>query len=291
MKNSHFNLHNVYEGISISFTDNAGCCKSHSGHSHPRNESILEICYCSLGKIERKLKNGTTIYLGPGDFTIYTSDACVHTDTVAGDTSSVGLSIFVDTDYFNGNTIDILSGTGVNGLALKEKFCPGNSLSFFAGNEKTECIFKDFFNQPQELAHAYYKIKVTELLLYLFRLDNSGIHISEYMAAQIETIRMVHDYLAAHMSERITIEDLSKKYLMNQTTLKSLFKSVYGESIAAHMKEHRMKQAAVYLTQNQKSINEIARSVGYDSQSKFTNAFKEYYHVLPTEYRRSNHIT
>ncbi|MCQ2529184.1 MAG: AraC family transcriptional regulator [Saccharofermentans sp.] len=65
-----------------------------------------------------------------------------------------------------------------------------------------------------------------------------------------------------------------------------VFKSVYGNSIAAHIKEHRMEQAARLLNDTDYNIAEIASSVGYSSQSKFTAAFKEYYGVLPTDYRK-----
>lgn len=144
-----------------------------------------------------------------------------------------------------------------------------------------EVFYKASENEESHLLHA--------MIEEVMKVTCPGIREhDEYMASQIEIIHNVHDYLAEHISERITIEDLSKRFLMNQTTLKNLFKSVYGESIAAHMKEHRMKQAAIYLTQTQKSVCEIAHSVGYDSQSRFTNAFKEYYHILPKEYRRSN---
>ena len=64
------------------------------------------------------------------------------------------------------------------------------------------------------------------------------------------------------------------------------FKSIYGTSIAAHIKEHRMEQAAKTLKETDKSIAEIARAVGYDSQSRFTAAFKTYFKVLPKEYRK-----
>ncbi len=74
---------------------------------------------------------------------------------------------------------------------------------------------------------------------------------------------------------------------MNPTTLKTIFKSVYGTSIAAHMKEHRMEQAAKLLRETGLSIAEIAGCVGYDSQSKFTAAFKEYSGKLPKDYRRN----
>ena len=88
------------------------------------------------------------------------------------------------------------------------------------------------------------------------------------------------------MEQRITIEELSRQYLINPTTLKNAFKSVYGTSLAAHIKEHRMEQAAKMLKETNKSIADIARTVGYDSQSKFTVAFKTYFKVLPKEYRK-----
>ena len=66
-------------------------------------------------------------------------------------------------------------------------------------------------------------------------------------ASQEEIIRNVHDYMVEHLSERLTIEELSREFLMNTTTLKAVFKRVYGTSLAAHMKAHRMEQAAALL--------------------------------------------
>ncbi len=52
-------------------------------------------------------------------------------------------------------------------------------------------------------------------------------------ASQEEIIRNVHDYMVEHLSERLTIEALSREFLMNTTTLKAVFKKVYGTSLAA----------------------------------------------------------
>ncbi|MCI5621371.1 MAG: helix-turn-helix transcriptional regulator [Lachnospiraceae bacterium] len=76
---------------------------------------------------------------------------------------------------------------------------------------------------------------------------------------------------------------------MNTTTLKKEFKEVYGVSIAAHVKEHRMELAARLLQESSDSIAQIAQAVGYTSQSRFATAFKEKYGVLPTEYRTCRH--
>ena len=61
---------------------------------------------------------------------------------------------------------------------------------------------------------------------------------------------------------------------------------MYGTSIAAHLKEHRLEKAAQLLRETDLTMAEIARQVGYESQSKFTAAFKEQYGLLPTAYRR-----
>ena len=113
----------------------------------------------------------------------------------------------------------------------------------------------------------------------------NGAH-TGYTAEQAETVRRMHDELLQHPEQRPTIEELARRCLMNPTTLKAVFKAVYGDSLASHMKEHRMEKAAELLRRGEQSISEIAAAVGYDSPSRFSAAFRERYHMLPTEYRK-----
>ena len=73
---------------------------------------------------------------------------------------------------------------------------------------------------------------------------------------------------------------------MNPSTMKELFKEVYGSSIAAHIRRHRMERASALLLESDDSVAQVARTVGYESQSKFTSEFKKAFSMLPTEYRR-----
>ena len=50
----------------------------------------------------------------------------------------------------------------------------------------------------------------------------------------------------------------------------------------------RMERAASLLLKTQDDIGAIARAVGYESQSRFTSAFRECYGVSPGEYRRAH---
>ena len=47
-----------------------------------------------------------------------------------------------------------------------------------------------------------------------------------------------------------------------------------------------MEKAAELLRRGEQSVSEIASAVGYDSPSRFSAAFRERYHMLPTEYRK-----
>ena len=145
----------------------------------------------------------------------------------------------------------------------------------------------------REGKEVYYSAADTEQIRMLHEIVERVMEIAcpeaavDFEAAQAEIIRNVHNYMVEHLSERITIEELAKVFLMNTTTLKNEFKKVYGMSIAAHMKQHRMEAAAAMLLNTNDDISAIANAVGYESQSRFTAAFKETYGKLPTEYRKA----
>ena len=255
---------------------------------HKAISHIIQINYCKSGQLMWEMKNGNRIYLNPGDFSLHTMKACTDSVLTFPNNMYQGLSIYIDLPKASGNPPDLLENINIFETVLPKKFCPNDSPAFLAGNEQTESIFSAFYDQPETLMLPFQKIKILELLLYLAKMKFTPQNkLAEYQFELTETIRKIHDQLLQHMEQRITIEELSRQYLINQTTLKNVFKSVYGTSIAAHIKEHRMQQAAYMLTKSNMNIAEIAQAVGYDSQSKFTTAFKAYFKVLPREYRKN----
>lgn len=104
---------------------------------------------------------------------------------------------------------------------------------------------------------------------------------------QEQVFRQVHNYLVENLDKRITIETLARQFLMNTTTLKDGFKALYGTSIAAHIKEHRLEKAAWLLREGTLPVAQVAQQVGYASQSKFSAVFCQQYGVPPLEYRKN----
>ncbi len=286
IENGNIKTFELYKGIELSYytlTTDKLCVH------HEALNNILEINYCHSGQIGWEMKNGNRVYLGQHDFSLNTLKSCADSIMYFPTKYYKGLTISIDLNALTDTTPEILSGTGITGEFLYNKFCNDAPITFLAGNEETEKIFSSFYNHSINLMPSYRKIKVIELLLYLseLKMDKKDC-LTEYQAEQITVIREIHQQLVNHMDKRLTIETLSKQYLMNPTSLKALFKDVYGTSIAAHIKEHRMQEAAKLLYETDLSIAEIAKQVGYDSQSKFSVAFKSYFQILPKEYRKKH---
>lgn len=254
---------------------------------HGAERSLLEINYCRYGRAGWNMKDGSSIYLGPGDFSLHTRQLCAGSVMTFPVGHYEGLSIWLDLSHFDTAPPDLLRGTGITAQALAEKFCAGGTSATLTGNEKTGPIFGGFYEQPELLQQAYFRLKVMELLLHLSSVSVSPKRkLDKYQTEQVEIARSVHDYILQHMEQRVTIQELSQRYLINPTTLKAVFKAVYSDSLAAHMNEHRMEKAVLLLTQTRDSVAQIAKAVGYESQSRFSVVFRKTYEMSPLEYRK-----
>lgn len=70
------------------------------------------------------------------------------------------------------------------------------------------------------------------------------------------------DKLIENLDKKYTIDVLSSGFLMNQTTLKAVFKKVYVKTIASYMKDYRMKKAAEILKESDMLLFDVASTVG-----------------------------
>ena len=105
--------------------------------------------------------------------------------------------------------------------------------------------------------------------------------------AQSGRIQEIHQLLTENLSQRYTIDALSKQFFMDSSTLKREFRRIYGLPIATYLKEHRIHKAMELLSSTNDSIASIAAQVGYETQSKFAAAFKETTKYSPSAYRKN----
>ena len=239
--------------------------------------------YCQSGRIGWKLP--ASVYLGPGEFLL--TDSQTLGEVCLPNRDYMGLLLSIAPAALGENAPEPLSGSGITGEALLESYSPGGRPVPFSAEPALRQVFESLSAGSEAYRLIFWRIKVLELLVLLAAGEGCREkRLTEYPAEQVEIIRQIHDRLIGNLEQRCSIEELSRQYLMNPTTLKQMFKTIYGTSIAAHIREHRMEAAARLLAQTDMSIADVARQVGYDSQSRFSAAFKAYYRMLPKEYRR-----
>ncbi len=131
----------------------------------------------------------------------------------------------------------------------RKKFCGGGTFALPAGPELEE-IFRPLYRQPEMRRLPYLRLKLQELLLYLEGLESGGRELTRYGSQQTARIQEIHALLTEHLDRRYTIEELSHRYLLNTSTLKEVFKAVYGLPIATYMKEYRVRRAMELLRES-----------------------------------------
>ena len=92
--------------------------------------------------------------------------------------------------------------------------------------------------------------------------------------------------MTSDLKRHYTIEELSKQYLMNTTTLKSVFKAVYGMPIASYMKEYRMKSTSNMLLQEINLFRKLPPLWDIKAKVNLHTAFRDIFQILPTAYQK-----
>lgn len=278
-------VYQVYPGIQLIYNDfEASGCR----WTQKADKTILEINHCREGREGCHLLNGSCLYLGEGDLSVHTMDNCAP-EMYFPLKHYRGISVVMDLKAVAECPPETLSESGIDILQIGEKFCRNGACFVMRAKDQIEHIFSELYSVPEGLQKPYFKLKVQELLLFLYAVDVSKEKQRElYTSPQVEIIKEIHKRLVTNLQQRMTIEELSREYLINPTTLKDTFKGVYGQPVGTYMKEYRIKQAALLLRQTQATIAEIAGQIGYENQSKFASAFRDVLNITPTEYRKQN---
>ena len=93
------------------------------------------------------------------------------------------------------------------------------------------------------------------------------------------------DYIENHLSEQITLDDLTELVHFDKSYLITRFKIMWGVPPMQYVNLLRLERAKVMLTMTEKSITEIAGLVGFQSIHYFSRYFKAKENITPNEYR------
>ncbi|HRI00161.1 MAG TPA: AraC family transcriptional regulator [Saprospiraceae bacterium] len=100
---------------------------------------------------------------------------------------------------------------------------------------------------------------------------------------ELNKIQNARKFILEHLSENITIPIIAAQVGTNQCYLKKGFKEIYRQTIFEFIQENRMIKARHLLQSPVQNITEIAHEVGYSSLSSFSQAYKNYFGMSPTD--------
>ncbi|MEL7268280.1 MAG: AraC family transcriptional regulator [Bacteroidota bacterium] len=95
----------------------------------------------------------------------------------------------------------------------------------------------------------------------------------------------VKEILETNIIQTDTLVDLAKKVGTNECTLKTCFKELFGVSVFQYWKGLRMETAKLMLIEEQLSVQEVSRKIGYKNPQHFTTAFKKQFGIVPSRIR------
>lgn len=279
-------FYKVFPGISVIYNDfHMASCES----KFVPECDMLCIDHCREGRIEQEVEKGVFTYFEAGDLKV---DRRIH------HTGHMELP----TKHFHGITISFkmeeaakslskaMDGFPVDLYSIQKKYCDDKQPFVIPGEPSIEHIFSELYAIPLKIKKYYLRVKILELLLFLDALELSPDNKEErpyFYKTQVEKIKAIHKLMTENITEHFTLEELARRFNIPLTTMKSCFKSTYGNSIFAYMRTYRMNHAANLLReQKDLSIAQIAGMVGYDSPGKFSSAFKEVIGDTPLAYRK-----
>ena len=272
----------VFPGIEIVYND---VHTQYCNESVSSSANIMQINHCREGRIEIGFENDI-FYLEPGDLAISGQarnghESCFPTGHYHG------ITIVIDVDKAPSCLSCILDDVDVSPEALSRKFCTDSECFLVRADKSIEHIFSELYSVRDSIRSGYFKIKVLELMLFLSGMDISQNQQAQrrYTPSQVQLAKRACRYITSHLSEKITIEDLSSMFYVSPTQLKNCFKGVYGMSVYAYIKSQKMKTAARLLENSDLTVLDVAGRFGYENGSKFAAAFRDIVGMPPNEYR------
>ncbi|MBR4707605.1 MAG: helix-turn-helix transcriptional regulator [Pseudobutyrivibrio sp.] len=105
---------------------------------------------------------------------------------------------------------------------------------------------------------------------------------------QLKKLSNITRYMKDHYAESLTLESMAERFNYSPSYLSRMFQKHAGINFKDYLLGIRLEHAVRELEETNGQIVEIALGNGFPNSKAFSNAFREKYGVLPSEYRRNN---
>ncbi len=139
--------------------------------------------------------------------------------------------------------------------------------------------------QPKDHAEMI-RAKLTEALILLHR-ESSTKNEDEASNAGFDKVNRAADYIDAHFSSPLSLEEIASHVHLTRTYFSTLFKNCYGMTPWDYINIRRTEYAKLLLTKEDETILSVALRAGFNNTANFNRIFKSVTATTPSAYRRA----
>lgn len=247
------------------------------------DKKIFLINYCISGRCEFKISENVYKYVKDN----YTSvgSYTVRDEFYYPSGYYLGFEIFIYEEMFTDETRNVLKQFNINLDTLAYKYNNKEKLTLLETNISMQRLWLELYNSKSP-DKGLIKLNILKILHHLTNSKSVIPATSSYLTKnQAELAKEVYEMLTFDISKHISVREISEKLNVSETSLKNYFSAMFGMTVSDYMRSIRLKKASELLKNSDLSISDIASICGYSNQGRFAKVFKEYYGMLPLEYR------
>jgi AraC-like DNA-binding protein len=253
--------------------------------------NIFRIDFTKVGRFECEFIDHTFAYRGENEITLMSTQESeewiLESNFPAG--MYMGCAFLIKLDNLSVEDSILLDKFNIDIFRLISSMNLNYKWHKFTGSNKLIGLFNDIYNVHTSYNSEIILLRVLEILSCISKskfYHNLTVDSEYFSGEQVKKVKTLHSIITKNYNKTISLKEIVSDNGMGYSTFNKIFKSIYGESPYQYLKKFRMNFAAKKLHETELNILEIAISVGYNNPSKFSNAFKSIFGILPSTFRK-----
>lgn len=260
------------------------CTPSNEGFLIPHWHEEIQFVYVLKGSVRLKvyheeieLKQGNSVFINRSVLHHITGNEGCHYHSYIIPPKMLS--------FFPGSTME----ANVEQVINNPSFTHYILMSSVPANQKFFKILKDldalYFENTSANYHEYcISIKLAQIWLefmLIIPVIPSQLHSKNYTR-----IRTLVSFIHTNYSQPLSSSDIAASAHISQTECVRCFQTCLGESPYQYLIKYRLHMSTSLLISTDKSVTEIALSIGFHSTSSYIRYFKKNYEMTPAQYRK-----
>lgn len=253
-----------------------------------KSPSHFEALFCQGGYLLAELSNNHKLSAEAQAIFLLSDPSELRSFKISGNLRGILVTIDEREAKKDVSSIFTTIGVQINPTMIKERMETQLGCAVLSNSPWSIAVFEYLACLPEHAQGQYSVLKTIEMLYLLCKKETEkkptpNLYLGSYVG---RSIAEAHNYMETHLSEKLTISVLSRKFSISPTSLKSGFRTMYGQPIHRWLMAQRMKRASDLIHSTNMTIQQIAQEVGYDGVSQFNTVFKQHYGQTPGQAKK-----